>query len=143
MKITQLSVFVENAPGHILAPCRALADAAVNIRALSLADAQQYGILRMIVSDWREANRILEAQGFAVKATEVLAVEVADRPGGMADVLGALDGTGINIEYMYAFPYLGGDKAVLIFRFADPDAAIARLQKAGINLLASAELLKQ
>jgi len=143
MKITQLSVFVENAPGHILAPCRTLADAGVNIRALSLADAQQYGILRMIVSDCREANRILEAHGFAVKVTEVLAVEVADHPGGMADVLGALDGTGINIEYMYAFPYVGGDKAILIFRFADPDAAIARLQTAGINLLASAELLKK
>src|ERR1035438_6144720 len=111
MKINQLSVFVENAPGHILAPCRALADAGVNIRALSLADAQQYGILRMIVSDWREATRILEAQGFAVKVTEVLALEVADHPGGMADVLGALDGSGINIEYMYAFPFVGGDKA--------------------------------
>ena len=115
---------------------------AVNIRALSLADAQQYGILRMIVSDWREAARILEARGFAVKVTEVLAVEVADRPGGMANVLGALDGSGINIEYMYAFPYLGGDKAILIFRFADADAAVARLQAAGINLRPSAELLK-
>jgi hypothetical protein len=143
MKINQLSVFVENAPGHILAPCRALADAGVNIRALSLADAQQYGILRMIVSDWREATRILEAQGFAVKVTEVLALEVADHPGGMADVLGALDGSGINIEYMYAFPFVGGDKAILIFRFADPDAAIARLQTAGVNLLASEELLKK
>jgi len=141
MKITQLSVFVENAPGHILAPCRALADAGVNLRALSLADAQQYGILRMIVSNWQEAAKILEAQGFRVKATEVVAVEVADRPGGMADVLGALEGTGINIEYMFAFPYERADKAILIFRFADPDAAIARLQTAGINLLASAELL--
>ena len=142
MKITQLSVFVENAPGHILSPCRVLADAGVNIRALYLADTQQYGILRMIVSDWREATRILEAHGFVAKVTEVLAVEVADHPGGLADVLGALDGTGINIEYMYAFPYMRGDKATLIFRFADPDAAIARLQTAGINLLASGELLK-
>ncbi len=141
MKITQLSVFVQNAPGHILAPCRALADAGVNLRALSLADAQQYGILRMIVSDSLEATRILEAHGFAVKATEVVAVEVADRPGGLVDVLAALDGTGINVEYMFAFPYVRADKAVLIFRFADPDAAIARLQTAGINLLASAELL--
>jgi hypothetical protein len=143
MKVTQLSVFVENAPGHILAPCRALAEAGVNIRALSLADAQQFGILRMIVPDWREATRILDAHGFAAKVTEVLAVEVDDRPGGMADVLAAMDGSGMNIEYMYAFPYVGGDKAILIFRFADTDAAIAHLQAAGINLLASAELLKK
>jgi hypothetical protein len=143
VKITQISVFVENKPGHIAAPSRLLAQAGIDIRALYLADAQQYGILRMIVSDWREANRILEAHGFAAKVTEVLAVEVADRPGGLADVLGALDGTGINIEYMYAFPYVRGDKAILIFRFADPDAAIARLKTAGINLLASGELLQK
>ena len=78
--------------------------------------------------------------------TEVLAVEVADRPGGLAEVLGALDGTGINIEYMYAFPCLrgnqSGNQAILIFRFTDADAAIERLQAAGINLLASNELLK-
>ena len=74
--------------------------------------------------------------------TEVLAVEVPDRPGGLADVLDALQGTGINIEYMYAFPYMRGDQAIIIFRFNDPDAAIERLQAAGINLVASEELLK-
>ena len=72
----------------------------------------------------------------------MLAVEVADRPGGLADILDALDGSGINIEYMYAFPYLRAGKAILIFRFNDSDAAIAHLQKSGINLLASEELLK-
>jgi hypothetical protein len=77
------------------------------------------------------------------KATEVLAVEVPDCPGGMADVLGALDGSGINIEYMYAFPYPRGDQAILIFRFNDPDAAIARLQAADINVLAGDQLLKK
>jgi hypothetical protein len=96
----------------------------------------------MIVSDWQKAAAVFEAHGFVVKVTEVLAVEVPDHPGGLADVLGALDGSGINIEYMYAFPYPRGDQAILIFRFADPDAAIARLQAAGINLLASDELLK-
>lgn len=143
MKINQLSFFVENAPGHILAPCRALADAGLNIRALSLSDAQQYGILRMIVSDWQEANKVLQANGFAAKVTEVLAVEVADHPGGLAAVLGALDRTGVNIEYMYAFPFVGTDKAILIFRFANPDAAIAHLLAAGINLVAGEELLKK
>ena len=142
MKIHQLSLFAENKPGHIAAPARLLARGGIDIRSLYLADIQQYGILRMIVSDWRKAAAMLESQGFAVNVTEVLAVEVPDRPGGLADVLEALDGTGMNIEYMYAFP-VRGDEAILIFRFADPDAAIARLQTAGINLLASEELLKK
>jgi hypothetical protein len=142
MKIHQISLFAENKPGHISAPARLLAKEGIDIRALYLADTQDYGILRLIVADWQKAAGLLEAQGFVVKVTEVLAVEVADRPGGLADVLGALDGSGINIEYMYAFPYFRGDQAILIFRFNDPDAAIERLQSAGINLVASEELLK-
>jgi hypothetical protein len=142
MKIQQLSLFAENKPGHIAAPARLLAQEGIDIRSFYLADTQQYGIVRMIVSDWKKAAATLEAHGIVVKATEVLAVEVPDRPGGMADVLGALDGSGINIEYMYAFPFLRSGKAILIFRFADPDAAIAHLQKAGINVLAGDELLK-
>jgi hypothetical protein len=143
MKIHQISLFAENKPGHIAAPARLLALEGIDIRSLYLADTQQYGILRMIVSDWRKAAGILEAHGFAAKVTEVLAVEVPDRPGGLADVLEALDGTGINIEYMYAFPYTRGDQAILIFRFNDPDAAMGQLQTAGINLLASDELLRK
>jgi hypothetical protein len=140
MKITQLSVFVENAPGHVLAPCRALADAGVNLRALSLADTQTFGILRMIVSDWSRAAKVLEDAGFSVKATEVLAVEVPDTPGGLSQVLGALQNSSVNIEYMYAFPFGRGEKATLIFRFDDPDAAIAKLQSSGINLIRHSEL---
>ncbi|MFB3915790.1 MAG: hypothetical protein ACE14M_03615 [Terriglobales bacterium] len=143
MKIQQISVFAENKPGHIAAPCRLLAREGIDIRALYLADTQKYGILRMIVSDWEKATKLLEANNFVVKVTEVLAVEVADKPGGLAQVLGALDGTSINIEYLYAFPYVRGDKAVLIFRFGDPDAAIARLQAADINVLESAEIYKK
>jgi hypothetical protein len=142
MKIHQISLFAENKPGHISAPIRLLAQEGVDLRALYLADTQDYGILRLIVADWQKAAALLEAHGFVVKVTEVLAVEVADRPGGMADILDALVGSGVNIEYMYAFPYVRGDKAVLIFRFNDPDAAIERLQAAGINLVASEELLK-
>jgi hypothetical protein len=142
MKIHQISLFAENKPGHISAPARLLAKEGIDIRALYLADTQDYGILRLIVADWQKAAGLLEAQGFVVKVTEVLAVEVPDHPGGLADVLGALDGSGINIEYMHAFPYIRGDQAILIFRFNDPDAAIARLQMAGINLVASKELLK-
>ena len=142
MKIQQVSLFAENKPGHIAAPIRLLAQEGIDIRSLYLADTQQYGILRMIVSDWEKAAAILQSQGFTVKVTEVLAVEVADRPGGLADILEDLDGTGINIEYMYAFPNACDNRAILIFRFSDPDAAIARLQTAGVNLLPSDELLK-
>ena len=141
MKIHQISLFAENKPGHISAPARLLAQEGIDIRALFLADSQHFGIVRMVVSDWQKAAALLEAHGFVVKVTEVLAVEVPDHPGGLADVLGALDGSGINIEYMYAYPNPRGDLAILIFRFADPDAAIAQLQTAGINLLASYELL--
>jgi hypothetical protein len=142
MKIQQISLFVENKPGHIAAPARLLAQHGIDLRSLYLADTQQYGIVRMIVSDWQKAAGLLEAHGFVVKVTEVLAIQVPDHPGGLADVLGALDGSGINIEYMYAFPFQCEGQAILIFRFADPDAAIAHLQKAGISVLAGDKLLK-
>ncbi len=142
MKITQLSVFAENKPGHIVAPCRLLAEGGFNIRALSLADAQKFGILRLIIEDWEKAKKALEEAGFLVKATEVLAIEVPDHPGGLADVLSALQGTSVNVEYMYAFPYGGKHKAALIFRFSDTDAAIQGLQAAGINVLAKTQIYK-
>jgi hypothetical protein len=142
MKINQLSVFSENKPGHLIAPCRLLAREGIDIRALTLADTQRFGILRLIVSDWQKAKELLEAAGSVVRITEVLAVEVPDRPGGLAEVLDLFDGSGINIEYMYAFPFVRGKKAVLIFRFDQPDAAIERLQAAGINVLPSGELEK-
>lgn len=142
MKIKQVSLFAENKQGHIAAPVRLLAGQGIDIRALYLAETQQYGILRMIVSDWQKAVAALEAAGFTVKITEVLAVEVGDHPGGLAQVLAALDTCGMNIEYMYAFPRFRVDQAILLFRFADPDAAIACLQAAGINVLASEDILK-
>src|ERR1039457_2578520 len=134
MKIHQISLFAENKPGHIAAPIRLLETEGIDIRALYLADTEQYGIVRMIVSDWQKAATLLGEHGYTVKVTEVLAVEVLDHPGGLADVLGALDQTGINIEYMYAFPDTRAGKAILIFRFAGPDVAIERLQTAGISL---------
>jgi hypothetical protein len=127
----------ENKPGHLLDPCRLLARAGVDIRTLSLADTREFGILRLIVSDWQEAAELLRRAGYVVKSTEVLAVDVPDRPGGLADVLEAFEGSGINIEYMYAFPFARDDKAVLIFRFDQPDAAISLLQRTGINVIES------
>jgi len=142
MKIKQISLFAENKQGHIAAPVRLLSENRVDIRALILAETQQYGILRMIVSDWQKAAAVLGGAGFTVKVTEVLAVEVGDHPGGLAHVLSTLDACAINIEYMYAFPRFRAESAILLFRFADPDAAIACLQAAGVNVLASEEILK-
>jgi hypothetical protein len=139
MKIQQLSVFVENSPGHLRAPCRLLADAGVNLTTLSLADTQQFGILRLIVRDWQRAKAVLEAAGFAVNTVEVVAVEVPDRPGGLADVLQVIERAKVNVEYMYAFAEKRDDKAVLIFRFDDPDAAIRALQNSEINVVSNVD----
>ena len=97
----------------------------------------RFGILRMIVSDWEKATALLKNAGYVVNITEVLAVEVADRPGGLAEILEVFENSPINIEYMYAFTFGRGDKAVLIFRFDRPDAAIERLQAAGISVVDS------
>jgi len=142
MKIQQLSIFAENKPGHIAAPCRLLAEQGVDIRALALADTQKFGILRLIVSDATKATRVLEAAGHVVKTTEVIAIAVPDQPGGLAQVLATLGGTSVSIEYMYAFPFGRDGKAVLIFRFDDPDAAIKALQSKGVPVLAGDLILK-
>ena len=90
MKITQLSVFAENKPRYIVAPCRLLADAGIDIRAISLAETLHFGVLRLIVSDWRKSAKLLEEAGYVVKPTEVLAVEVPGGPDGLARVLAAV-----------------------------------------------------
>lgn len=143
MKIHQLSLFLENKPGRLSEPCRLLAEAGLNILTLSLADTQQFGILRLIVRDWQEAKAVLEKAGFVVNITEVVATEVADRPGGLADVLSIIEESGINIEYMYAFTFRMGDKAVLVFRFNNPDAAVTLLQSKQINVISSVELYER
>jgi hypothetical protein len=140
MKIHQLSLFLENKPGQLTEPCRLLAQAGIDIRTLTLADTEEFGILRLIVSDWEAGARLLEGAGYVVNSTEVVAVEVPDRPGGLAELLAVFEGTGINIEYMYAFTFGRGDTAVMIFRFNDPDAAIAQLTSAGINVVGSTEV---
>jgi len=139
MKITQLSLFLENQPGQLHAPCRILADASIDIRTLSLADTASFGILRLIVTDSVRAARLLEEAGYVVKLTEVVALEVPDHPGGMFHLLSLLENSGINIEYMYAFPEGRNGSAVLVFRFDRPDAAITLLTAAGINVVASVE----
>jgi hypothetical protein len=133
MKIPQLSLFLENKPGRMAAPCRLLAEAGINIVTLSLADTQQFGILRLIVREWQRAKEVLEAAGMAVAVTEVLALEAADKPGGLAELLAIFERAGVNVEYMYAFTARLGNRAVLVFRFDDLDAAITALTRAGVN----------
>jgi len=140
MRIPQLSLFVENRPGHIIVPCRLLAEAGINIVTLSLADTGQFGILRLIVREWKRAREVLEAAGWVVAVTEVLAVEVADEPGGLVELLGLFENAGLNIEYMYAFTARLGNRAVLVFRLSDIDAAITALTRAGINPVSPIDL---
>jgi hypothetical protein len=135
MKITQLSVFTENKPGHVVAPCRVLANANINIRAMSLPDTHPFGIMRLIVADWRKAAKLLEEASFVVKSTEVVAVQIPDRPGAVYEVLHVLERTSISIEYMYAFPFGHERDAILIFGFADPGTAVERLQTAGVKVV--------
>jgi hypothetical protein len=140
MKIQQLSLFLENKPGHLSSICRCLATANINILTLSLADTQQFGILRLIVRDWEQARSVLEKHGYVVNVTEVVATEVEDRPGGMAEILEIIEGSKTNIEYMYAFTFRRGNRAILVFRFDNPDAAIRLLQSRGKNVLGPVEL---
>lgn len=135
MKINQIAVFLQNKPGHLSGICRTLADNGINIVTLSLADTQQFGILRLIVRDWRRASEVLEEAGYLVQMREVVAVEVDDRPGGMADILDVVSASGVNIEYVYAFAFQRRSRAVLVFRFDNCDKAIETLKSSGRNVL--------
>lgn len=127
MRIRQISIFLENKPGQLSAVCRALADAGINIATLSLADTADFGIVRMIVDDHVKGCEVLAKAGYAVRETDVVMVTVADRPGGMAELMEKLDRAGVDIEYSYAYALGQGEKAVLVFRFADNAKAEAAL----------------
>jgi hypothetical protein len=135
MKMNQLSVFLENRPGRLSHPCKALADAGINMMTLCLADSERFGILRLVVKEWERAKVVLEQAGCVVRVDEVLAIEIPDRPGGMQSVLAALEPKAINIEYMYAFTLKRGGNAVMIVRFGDVDRAVGVLQGSGIRVL--------
>ncbi len=143
MKVKQLSLFLENKPGTLSRPMQLLSKAKINILTLSVADAQHFGILRIIVRDWEKAKKLLEKNGCVVKVTDVTAIEVSDRPGGLADILLVLEKAGINLEYMYAFTLKRESKGMLVFRFDDPDSAIKVLQANSINVVDSIELFKR
>jgi len=135
MKVEQISIFLENKPGTLESATRTLRDANINIRALSLADTSDFGVLRLIVNDVEKAKKVLQDAGFTVGRTNVVAVEVPDRPGGLHSILEALSREDINVEYMYAFVERSGENAIIIFRFNMTDKAIEALQKKGFKVL--------
>jgi hypothetical protein len=135
MKVEQISVFIENKSGRLAEIARLLGESGVNIRALSLADTSDFGILRLIVNDREKAKQVLKENGFTVSKTEVIAVEVPDRPGGLADILQTLDSEAINVEYMYAFVERCGENAVIIFRFDEIEKAIKVLTEKNFTIL--------
>ncbi len=135
MKVEQISIFIENKSGRLAEVTRILGEAGINIRALSLADTSDFGILRLIVNDGESAKRVLKESGFTVSKTEVVAVEVPDRPGGLSAILQVLDRERINVEYMYAFVERCGGNAVIIFRFDETDRAIGALKGNSFNVL--------
>jgi hypothetical protein len=114
---------------------RILGEAGVNIRALSLADTKDFGILRLIVNDNEKAREVLGRKGLTVRKTEVVAVEVPDRPGGLAEILKVLSEASINVEYLYAFVQQSGENAIIIFRFDEIDRAIAALSEKKVRIL--------
>ena len=143
MKVKQLSLFLENKPGSLSRPITLLAKAKVNILTLSIADTQQFGILRFIVRDWDKAKALLEKAGFVVKVSDLIAIEVADEPGGLARILTTLEKARVNLEYMYGFTLKEEGKGLLAFRFDDPDRAVEALQKKGLRPVQSVELFKR
>jgi hypothetical protein len=140
MNVEQLSIFLENKPGRLEAITHIFEQGGINIRALSLADTTEFGILRLIVNDNDKAKRLLNENGYTVGINEVVAVEVEDRPGGLHRILMALSKDGINVEYMYAFVRQSGRNAVLIFRFDNVPAATALLKREGVRVIDDKDL---
>lgn len=140
MKVEQISIFIENKPGRLAEVTRVLGNAGINIRALTVADTADFGVLRLIVDKCQEAMDVLRANKFTVQKTNVLAVEVPDTPGGLADLLEKLDSKSINVEYMYAFVDHSAKDALIIFRFDNNNEAIKVLQAEGYNVLPGAKV---
>ena len=140
MKITQISVFLENKKGRLFEATKVLGKAKIDIKALTIADAKDFGVLRIIVDKPQEAADVLKKNGFVASFTEIVAVEVADQPGGLSQVLGIFDKEDINVEYMYGFVEKQSDKALLVFRFDNPDKAIAVLQKNKLPVVGKKEI---
>ncbi len=140
MTVKQISIFVENRPGALLELTSFLAEKNVDMRALSLADTKDFGILRLIVSNVEETYALLKNEGYIVTLTDVLAVTIEDKPGGLVKVLKVLGDADVNIEYSYAFTSRIENHAYTIFRVADNDKAIKALLGSNIELCSQEQL---
>ena len=138
--ILQLSVFLENRTGRAAEMARLLGETGHNLRALMIADTAEFGVARMLVDHPLGAREALEAAGFGVSTTRVVAVEVPDTPGALADVLEVLDGSGLNVEYAYAFGEPSGGAAANVFRLEEAERGQKVLEAAGYRLLAAADI---
>lgn len=135
MRVEQISVFLENKAGRLAEVTAILSEAGVNVRALSVADTSDFGVLRLIVDDNTNAEKALKDNGFSVGKTNVVAVEVEDRPGGLHRILDLLNKAGINVEYMYSMVTQSNGNAVLIFRFDNTDGALELLGENNIPVI--------
>lgn len=141
MEVAQMSIFLENRSGGLADVLEVLARHRIDIKALSLADMADFGILRLIVEDAERTRKVLKDAGFTVDKTRVVAVEVPDHPGGLRETLHVLKEHHINVEYMYSAARRSGQSAIIIFRFDDFGRAIETLRRAGINVLENLETL--
>lgn len=140
MSIKQLSVFLENKHGTLIEVTELLATSKIDMRAMSVADTTDFGILRLIVNDPEKARGILTDAGFIASINDVLAVEIPDSPGALSEVIRSLSGDGINIEYLYAFLTTKKDNAYVVLRVADNGAATAVLAKNGVRSIGEDEI---
>jgi hypothetical protein len=142
MKVKQISIFLENKSGRLAQVTEVLGENNINIRALSIADTTDFGILRLIVNEPDKAYRVLKEAGFTVSFTDVIAVEVTDKPGGLAKVLKVLDRAGINIEYLYAFVQKSANAALVVFRVEQLEEAVKVLVASGTRVMSGDEVYK-
>lgn len=141
MKVKQISVFLENRHGRLAEVTKVLGENNLNIRALSLADTSDFGVLRMIIDHPDQAYLVLKERHYTVRETDVVALEVADHPGGLSGVLETLNAHGVNVEYLYAFPERQSvDKAIMVFKFDHVDAAIQVLRDKNIKMMEPAKV---
>lgn len=140
MKLKQISVFLENRKGRLWKALNILSETKINIRALSIADTSEFGILRMIVPQPNEAINILEKNNFVVQINDVIGVAVPDEPGGLDKILGILNKSDINVEYLYAFVEKKREQAMVVLKTEDINAGINALKDGNITILSSEEI---
>jgi len=142
MAVRQISVFLENKIGRLAEITQILGNKEINIRALAIADTTEFGILRMIVDRPQKAYEALEERGFTVSQTEVVVVEVEDKPGGLAQVMAILGKEGINVEYLYAFVAPRGRSALVVLKIEEKKATLDLLQEKKVKILSAEEISK-